>query len=120
MPFLDENGVQRFWENSKAYFPHKIDKETSTDSNIIKLIAAKTLYETGLKSINEFDLGTITLNKASQTEAGLMSADDKKTLDNVNDTSQTKQDVQKLIDDTLKIDVETITTSDIDNIFNNF
>ena len=106
MPFLDENGVQRFWENSKAYFPHKVDKETSTDSNTIKLIATKTSYESGARSINEFDLGTLTLNKASQTEAGLMSADDKKTLD----------DVQKLIDDTINTYI--ISNEDIDSLIN--
>jgi Zn-dependent oligopeptidase len=99
MPFLDENGVQRFWENSKAYFPHKIDKETSRDSNTIKLIAAKTSYESGTRTINEFDLGTITLNKASQTEAGLMSADDKKTLDKVNNIDIiSNEDIDSLID----------------------
>jgi hypothetical protein len=105
MPFLDENGVQRFWENSKAYFPHKIDKETSRDSNTIKLIAAKTSYESGARSINEFDLGTITLNKASQTEAGLMSADDKKTLDNVNNNNIdiiSNEDIDSLIDSVFK------------------
>lgn len=52
MPFLDETGVKRLWQNAKAFFSHGIKASTTDTAVNVILTAKKTTTDTSEKKPN--------------------------------------------------------------------
>lgn len=72
MPFLDEVGLQTFWENCKDKFGNKL-----------KVTQNATTVGVALQTVDEEDLATGTIPQASTTAAGVMTAADKEKLNGI-------------------------------------
>ena len=72
MPFLDEVGLQTFWENCKDKFGNKL-----------KVTQNATTVDVALQTVDEEDLATGTIPQASTTAAGVMTAADKEKLNGI-------------------------------------
>ena len=84
MPFLDETGVKRLWQNAKAFFSHGI-KASTTDTTVnVILTAKKTTTDTsGKETESDIDLSSGSIPSATTTSAGVMSAADKQKLNSI-------------------------------------
>ena len=84
MPFLDETGVKRFWQNAKAFFSHGIKASTTDTAVNVILTAKKTTTDTsGKETESDIDLASGSIPSATTTSAGVMSAADKQKLNGI-------------------------------------
>ena len=72
MPFLDEVGVQQFWNNCKSWFANKLSVDSQPDKVTITI-----------KTANSEDLASGEIVSATTTQAGMMSSADKLKLDGI-------------------------------------
>ena len=72
MPFLDEIGLQRFWEHCRDWFANDIAVTHSESTVDISIIAA-----------DDDTLATASINVVTTSAAGLMSTSDKAKLDGI-------------------------------------